>query len=275
MSGWDEATYRRRIADPNTRRRWAGGSPDPHEIAAYADMIPAGLDNGTAMVLGMTPELRQLALGRFARVASVDRSEQAHAIYGDWIPATLAAREERLVAGWTEVAHLDGCVDVIFGDGVFGNCESATAALRLLYGIRRLLKPGGVLITRHACYPDGYRGQPWVSLVEGWQAGSLSDDEAGFALRLAGFIPEHWDAGNCLLHCGGVFSDLAGLYRDGHLSERLMEIALRYHFVGDNWIPDERRWQEVLAQGGWRHRRLALSGRHWYAYYPLYCCTPD
>ncbi len=97
MSGpWDAATLRARIADSAHRRRWAAGSPNELEITAYAAAIPADHPWNRAVVFGMTPELRQMAVATFDEVISVDRSSDAQVLYGDWVTVPPSHRESTL-----------------------------------------------------------------------------------------------------------------------------------------------------------------------------------
>jgi SAM-dependent methyltransferase len=132
MTGWDEGTLRLRIADERDRVRHAAGSPDATEIAAYARAL-GRVARGRAVVLGMTPELRRLAARTFAEVVAVDVSSEAIALYGEWLtPAE--RRGERVVRGdWMDLERLlDGRVDAVLGDGVFGNLPDAAAHAALL-----------------------------------------------------------------------------------------------------------------------------------------------
>src|SRR5215207_3261422 len=115
MSSWNADTFQRRIADSAARRRWPAGSPNTEEISAYLAAVPADHPRELAVVLGMTPELRTLVLQHFSRVVSIDRSADAHALYADWVPDELRARERRLLGDWQEAtADLCGRVDAVF-----------------------------------------------------------------------------------------------------------------------------------------------------------------
>jgi len=274
---WDRGTLQRRIADPASRRRWAGGSPDTLEIEGYAALMPPAPRRRLAVVLGMTPEVRTLALNAFDRVISIDRSVEAHAIYADWVPADARHREQRIIGDWSAPPpEILGCVDAVFGGGVLGNCADGAAAIELLRIIRTMIHNAGTMITRHACYPDGFAGMRhrWEDLLAAFGRGDISDEELGFGLRLAGHVDVAWDDGSCLLDCGMVYRRLDAMAADGTLSPEIWAFARRYQFAGMNWIPDESRWQQALTQAGWRAQRHELTGREWYRYYPLYSCQP-
>ena len=278
--GWDNETFKRRIADPATRRRWAAGSPDPREIDTYLAVVPQANQRKLAIVLGMTPELRTAVLRRFQSVVSVDRSQEAHDLFQDWVPEELKPRERCVLADWSQAAaHVTGPADAVFGDGVFSNCPDEAGTERLLTGIRRLVAPGGVLVTRHVCYPEHFTGvftgvfTSWQALLEQHRLGNIDDEGLGFALRFTAFINELWNPVTGHLDCEAVYGRLAELHRTGALPPALYEASLRYHFAGTNWVPDEQRWQALLTRTGWQTTRHTLTGKNWYAYYPIYRCV--
>ena len=66
MTGnWDYKTLAARVADFEARQRFAGGSPNSAEVAAYAAGFPPGFETGTCLVLGDdagTPQLGSLSI---------------------------------------------------------------------------------------------------------------------------------------------------------------------------------------------------------------------
>ncbi len=83
LNKWDEQALTSRIENPKSHKRFEAGSPNEVEIRAYKAAILNPDQNGEALVLGMTPELRQLALNSFTRVISVDINSKAIPIYKD------------------------------------------------------------------------------------------------------------------------------------------------------------------------------------------------
>jgi hypothetical protein len=152
-SDWDPITLRARIEDGSGRRRYAGGSPDETEIAAYATALPSHLQDGTALILGMTPELRRLALRGYRSIVSVDINPQAIALYRDWIEPPDPLRERIVQADWMTLADVVAMpVQAVLGDGVFGNVLTLDAHKYLLRQNRP--NPGSGRPLRHTASAD-------------------------------------------------------------------------------------------------------------------------
>ena len=95
-SAWDEATLRTRIIDTDRRLRRAASSPNAEEIEVFRRMLESGGPPETVLVLGMTPELRRLALQHARRVYSVDDSKTSIDLFRSWVDRA-DRRRERII----------------------------------------------------------------------------------------------------------------------------------------------------------------------------------
>ena len=273
-SYWSRATLESRIADAGARRRHAGGSPDANEIAAYAAGLPRH-SPGSAVGLGMTPELRALALAHFARVISVDINLESIALYRDWIAPDDRKRETILAGNWFEVPRVVGApVSVVLADGVFGNLPDRDAHARLLGAIAAALESGGAFVTRMALIPDGFNAAEHRAdrLLARFRAGELDEAEFGFGMRLVGHYESCYDARTCWLDNARLFAGCAARHAAGELSDNEWQAMRRYYYGGRNCIIAQREWEDMLARGGWSFQLRRCEGKAWYEYYPVYAC---
>lgn len=122
--------------------------PGPEDMAAARELAPS-LREGTALILGATPELVDLAIERgAARVYAVDSNEP---IFGAM--RRLAGRDWSkvvpLVEDWRNLRE-DLCpdVDLALGDGSFCLVDFPDGWKALLGALKRCLKPSGTGIFR-------------------------------------------------------------------------------------------------------------------------------
>lgn len=267
---WDADTLRRRVAGAGVRH--AAGSPSGCELAAYAaalDGLPAG---GTAVVLGMTPELRTLAAARFARVVSIDRNPAAIALYADWLPAEARARERIVEAGWE--AGLDGLAEAptcVLADGALPNLAPAAqeALLRLL---AERLAPGGRLVTRQPVIPPELETGTdlWPALCAAFRSGAIGADALGLGLRITGFLASHWRADDGRLDNAAVYAALDALRAGGRLTGAEHAAAGRFRFAGPNWILRRADWEGLAERCGLRTLGRRAGPEAWHPWYPVY-----
>jgi hypothetical protein len=276
-SGWSAQDLSARWQDRERRLRYPAGSPNDAEIAAYASCLPAGSGSHLAVVLGMTPELRTLALHRFARVVSVDHSETAIHLLGDWVDPVHRVRELIVRSEWTNISRLLSAKALgVLGDGVFGNLPNLDAWREMLHDLRELLAPGGALILRQALLPRGFTpgaDTKW-RLLERFRAGEIDEFSFGLGWRLLGHHDTCYDPARALLDSAAIVQATDLDVAAGRLSQEEYDRTRRFAFGGTNILPGEEAWERMLREAAYEWRTVPLSGRDWYRYYKMYACTP-
>lgn len=277
-SPWDAHTLRSRIDSADSRTRFEAGSPDKCEVALYRKALRRLRSEpfeDNVLVLGMTPELRQMALELGCQVASVDRSAESIALYTDWIDADLSVRETIVQANWFAIDQiLPHKFDAILGDGVFGNILSLDGHREFLAKLKAMLSPGGALILRQALVPHGFEAEQYeaLTLLNQFRAGALSQSEFGFGMRLWGSFATAYDKDKFLLDNAVAFERYQEWAAESVLKPKELEIIHRYYFGGLNMILPQEVWETMLSEAGFQFRIETLAGKAWYAYYPLYVC---
>lgn len=273
---WNPATLASRIADVRRRQRHAGGSPNHAEVAGYDAALGHDLDfSGTALVLGMTPELRVLALARFASLITVDCNPHAIELYRDWIEPADQKRETIVQADWFSLPDIVATpVSALFGDGVFGNLPDLAAHVRLLDAISAVLSPTGRFATRMAVIPDGFNPTEHCAdrLLERYRAREIDYAEFGFGIRLVGHYATCYDPCTFLLDNAKLFGQCDVRHAAGELSDAEHAAIRHYYFGGFNCILPQCAWERALTTGGWKFQLHRCQGKTWYHYYPVYSC---
>lgn len=274
---WNRPTLEARIADAARRQRHEAGSPNPEEIACYRERLLDGPRPRRVIVLGMTPELRVMALTAADRVITLEQSSDAIALYRDWTPEADRRRESILQADWFDLDRLlVRPVDAVLGDGVFGNILTIDGHRRLLAVLRSVLGSGGRIVLRQALVPRGF--DPEVNSgerqIEAFRTGRLSAAEFGFGMRLWGCYAEAYDSARGLLDNRVVFARYADWRANGRLTDEEWNAIQRYYYGGRNMILPQDDWESLLGECGLEFSVRPLTGRAWYAYYPVYACRP-
>lgn len=273
LSQWDEEALRARVCDSEGRTRHAAGSPDEAEIAAYAAALPNGSEERTAVVLGMTPELRRLVTSRFARTVSVDASTQSIQMYRDWVDEEFRSRETIVQGGWLALPqYIPGGAAAVVGDGVFGNLPHVEAHRELLAAVREVLQPGGRFITRKVMVPRGFDASECSvpALLRQHRQGELDDAEFGFGVRLLGHYACCYDSQTCILDNAKLFAECEEMWRQNEFTDEEYACIRRYCFSGNNSMVTQDLWEQLLDEAGFAFQVRRCRGRHWYGYYMVY-----
>jgi hypothetical protein len=272
---WDKKSLTARIKDSACRQRFEAGCPNEVEIEAYAAALPRDCSGDTAVILGMTPELRLLAAKSFAKVLTIDYSRQAIETYTDWLAAPYRQKEIVINGNWLDFPnYLPGQVRVIMGDGIFGNLLDVEQHRILLANIAGSLLPDGYFITRMAVIPDDFNPDEYTALkiIDRFRKGRINETEFGFDTRMLGHYKCCYDQRTFILDNGKLFRECDDFLRAGTISPEELSFIRRYYFAGKNCIIPECLWQELLRQHNFSFTIQGRSGRSWYEYYKIYKC---
>lgn len=270
---WDAEALQARICDAKERTRHPGGSPDEQEISAYAAALPADTDGRAAVVLGMTPELRQLATRHFKKTYAVDASTLSIQTYKDWVDEESRSRETIVHDRWLSLSrHITDGAAAILGDGVFGNLPDIRGHRQLLTAVRSSLHPGGRFITRKALIPKGFvsSGSDMLALLQQYRRGELDDAEFGFGVRLLGHYSCCYDPQTYILDNAKLFAECEKMWRGNELTDTEYACIRRYYFAGRNCVVTQELWERLLEDAGFSFRVRRCHGKHWYDYYLVY-----
>jgi hypothetical protein len=272
---WDRESLIARIKDRNCRQRFEAGCPNKVEIEAYAEALPHNCSQQTAVVLGMTPELRLLAAKSFAQVLTIDYSRQAIEIYTDWLAESYRQREVIINGNWLDLPdYLPGSVPVIMGDGIFGNLLDIEHHRILLEKIASSLTRGGSFITRMAVIPEGFNPDDYAAekIINRFRNGEINEAEFGFDMRILGHYKCCYDQSTFILNNGKLFRECDDFLRCGRITQEELSLIRRYYFAGKNCIIPQALWEELLQQHNFSFTISRCFGRTWYEYYMVYKC---
>lgn len=272
---WTKKTFLSRINDPDRRERYPAGCPNSCEIELYKLALSETGNCDTAVILGMTPELRNLAATCFGSIISIDESVEAIELYRDWLSHDHQQQENIIQASWFDLdQHVTKPVDAVLGDGVFGNLPDLTCHQELLSIIVRRLHDNGRFITRKALIPKQFNpaNHDFETLLQRFRCGEIDDAEFGFGMRLVGHYSSCYNSSSYILDNAKVFANCEAAHKAGLLKKEEIGAINRYYFLGKNCILPQEVWESILSQEGFDFRIHQCKGKAWYEYYIIYEC---
>ncbi len=273
-TGWTKEIVKARVMNDKKHVRYAAGSPNQKEIDQYAQYLPKHCKVG--VVMGMTPELRNMAATHCDLLLSIDMSQASIEAYRNWLKPELKKKEKIIYGDWSELERLlPEKPGFIIGDGVFGNIIPLQNYSKLLTLIHSMLSNGGSFVTRQCLMPEGTVFDPiWHKeiLLKKFRKKIIDEAEFGLTMRLQGYTDIAYDVKNSLLDNKKVFEIIKSDKRSSLISTEEYGIIHRYYFEGINSLPTKEKWEKLLSEAGFLFQCKKLVGKNWYDWYPIYHC---
>lgn len=135
--------------------RWSLIGPPLRPAASDLEYLRASVTRlnprmGSALLLGVTPEIAEMSWRSPCRLVAVDNS--AVMVNAVWPGDTPTRRA--LIGDWLALELPEAPFDLAIGDGVFTVLDFPQGYARLAAALARVVKPGGLLSLRLFCRPE-------------------------------------------------------------------------------------------------------------------------
>jgi cyclopropane fatty-acyl-phospholipid synthase-like methyltransferase len=143
-------------------------TPEVLEVyEAHMKMI-SGRDDPYVLILGVTPELRMLALNHGCRVTAVDFDMVVVSAMSDFMDYTKVDQRKEIIlkCDWLTMPLEKHSYDLILADGSFNVLTNLTDYEKLLTKIYELLKPNGYVSTRIGVCPDNWTPTKVIDILK-------------------------------------------------------------------------------------------------------------
>jgi cyclopropane fatty-acyl-phospholipid synthase-like methyltransferase len=134
--------------------------PTPEALEVYGDHMKmiSGRDDPKVLILGVTPELRMLALNHGCRVTAVDFDMVVVSAMSDFMDYTKVDQRKEIIlkCDWLTMPLEKHSYDLILADGSFNVLTNLTDYEKLLTKINEFLKPNGYVSIRIGGCPDNW-----------------------------------------------------------------------------------------------------------------------
>ena len=198
---WDARAKRWQLIGPPLR-------PAPTDIEYLRTSLTRfSPQPGTALLLGVTPEIAEMNWDPACKLVAVDNSEGM--INGVWPGDTHARRA--LVADWLALDLPEAPFDLAVGDGVFSIFDFPAGYAQLAVALGQLVKPGGLLSLRLFCRPEP--SETLDAVFDALFRGAIGNFHV-FKWRLAMALQGNATRGVRLAHIWNTFRERGGEIAD-------------------------------------------------------------
>lgn len=254
-----------------TRRNCSPSFPSPPEVEIYEKYLRVAINgqaNPKVLILGATPELRDLALRNGCDTVALDFSAEVLEIMGDVMTYKNDAREKRVVGNWLEYQGEEYKFDAILADASLNNIPVAATA-HFLNKLQTLLNQNGLFITRHlVCLPDK-KIRPAVDIIADYRRGAINQYDMYFGLRFYSDLSRGcYDPATKRSDWGcffEAFEKAKGLFNQEEYDGIMWQKADVVHtmFTKDEWESLTKEFFDIVAVGRW-------TGQHFSEFFPVY-----
>lgn len=198
-------------------------TPSAHEftLEKYYDLYSrstAGADQITTLILGATPELRDIVLSYGHSLVTVDKDKQALYDKNKLMHYQRSENEKVIVSDWLKIDFPANYFDVILGDGVLTALKPEEQK-RLLTILKRILKPTGSLLLREeAKVAENISFDPKI-IVSSYRSGDYNIFDLFFGLRLHNKNYQAIDPKTQLVRLQDFLNKLEEYYRQNIISK--------------------------------------------------------
>ncbi|MBW2978032.1 class I SAM-dependent methyltransferase [Candidatus Woesearchaeota archaeon] len=206
---------------------------------------------GKALVLGATPEPRDIAIKHGLRTYAVDISQPMLKKY----TALMKYKDSKLnimkKEDWLKMKFSKGFFDVVLGDAPFNNLVSTKDAKKLVSVLKKMLKPGGYLVVRHIVLkpikPVGLK-----KLVKLYRSKKIDFIYFFGELRLVDPVSKVYNKKTFQMKADDVFDLVDEYYEKGILNKKERDSIAVYKNSIINWIPPEKWFLNLMKKNGFK-----------------------
>lgn len=164
-------------------------APSLNEQQYYLSQIKAVAGNPVlpkkALVLGATPELRDMAIDCGMESMAVDISREMMDKFSKLMRNQAHHLDTQAIDDWLDMVFPENSFGIIMGDASLNNLATQQDNKRLINICHKVLATNGLLVLRQVTYPSAYKGyEDFKSLVSDYRGGKIPWEDFFMEMRI-------------------------------------------------------------------------------------------
>lgn len=173
-----------------------------------------------ALILGATPELRDIAIKIGLESVAVDVSEKMMEKFSALMEKQNNALDKKIIKDWLEIDFPSDYFGVIMGDASLNNLATIEDNERLVNICNSILAKNGYFIMRQMFYTKKYQGYTdFKKVIDDYRANKISWENFFMELRLYSFKDQVYNSENFQYDAGKAFDLIEGVHKDGLITK--------------------------------------------------------
>ncbi|MDP1884548.1 MAG: hypothetical protein Q8L10_04210 [Candidatus Moranbacteria bacterium] len=173
-----------------------------------------------ALILGATPELRDIAIGAGLESVAVDISEEMMKKFSVFMEKQEDVLDKKIIKNWLEMDLPPGHFGLIMGDASLNNLATIEDNEKMVEICGNILARGGYFVMRQIFYTEDYDGYTDPRAVVGdYRANKISWEDFFMELRINSFKDKVYSSKNFQYDAGKVFDLIEEICKDGLITK--------------------------------------------------------
>lgn len=173
-----------------------------------------------ALILGATPELRDIAINVGLESIAVDISEEMMKKFSCIMRNQGSELDKRIINDWLEMDFPHNYFGAIMGDASFNNLVTKKDNEQLVSTCGNLLAKGGYLVLRQVLYAKNYKGYiDAKKVISDYRSGKIEWEDFFMELRINSFKNQVYSPDSFQYNAEKAFKLIDSLYDNKFLSQ--------------------------------------------------------
>ena len=247
-------------------------APDKSELRAYKSAFKLIKDAPkNALILGATPELRDLAIKHGFKSHAVDLSKDVLKKYSSIMKYKNHKYNIPIVKNWLNMKFKDNFFGIILGDMSLNNLATKKDNLKLVKIMKKVLAPKGMFATRHFLYLKTVKPMPLKKLLKAYRGKKITYADFVAELRSLTYKDRVYNEKTYQYDAKKNF-DLIDLdYKKGLFTEKEYRgIAPFRNNVINTFYPEDK-FISLFEDNGFKLKKRVINKKHrFYKFFPVY-----
>ncbi|MEK7557785.1 MAG: class I SAM-dependent methyltransferase [Patescibacteria group bacterium] len=185
------------------------------EIVSASQTLPK-----RALILGATPELRDIAINVGLESIAVDISDKMMEKFSVLMEKQNHVLDKKIIKDWLEIDFPLGYFGIIMGDASLNNLVAIKDNERLINICHEILAKNGYFVLRQIFYVNDYQGYTDPKkVIDDYRAGKISWEDFFMELRINSFKDKVYSPENFQYNAGKAFALIEEIYQDGLITQ--------------------------------------------------------
>jgi ubiquinone/menaquinone biosynthesis C-methylase UbiE len=247
-------------------------APDKSELKAYESGFKLIKDAPkNALILGATPEIRDMAIKHGFKAHAVDLSKKVLKKYSSIMKYKNHKNNIAITKNWLNMKFKDNFFGIILGDMSLNNLATKKDNLKLVKLMKKMLVPKGIFATRHFLYLKTVKPMPLKKLIKAYRDKKITYADLVSELRSLTYKDKVYNKKTFQYDAKKNFDLIDQDYKKGLFTEKEYKKIAPFRNNLINTFYPEDKFISLFENKGFKLKKRIINKKHrFYKFFPVY-----